>query len=170
MEYPVHLVYHSLPSTKETMIKKYGVPYAMQSEELKRKQHVSTKNNGNCNTSKFEEYVYEQLINKFGNDNIIRQYYSDVYPFNCDFYIKSLNIYIEIQGSQFHHFHPFNENNIDDINELNRLKQKNTPQYKSIIKVWTITDPLKRKIAKDNNLNFYEFYTKQEFDNWLIEV
>ena len=155
---------------KQTMIERYGVPYAMQSEELKRKQHLSAKNNGHCSTSKFEEYAYEQLINKFGKDDIIRQYYSDVYPYNCDFYIQSLNIYIEIQGSQFHHFHPFNENNIDDINELNRLKQKNTPQYESMIKVWTIIDPLKRKIAKDSNLNFYEFYTKQEFDTWLTEV
>ena len=157
----------NLPSQKETMIKKYGVPYAMQSDELKRKQHLSTKNNGHCNTSKFEEYAYKSLINKFGINNIIRQYNSKLYPFNCDFYIKSLDIYIEIQGSQFHHFHPFNENNIDDINELNRLKQKVNPQYKAIIDVWTIHDPYKRNIAKQNNLNFYEFYNSNDFDKWI---
>ena len=155
---------------KETMIKKYGVPYAMQSNELKRKQHLSAKNNGHCCTSKFEEYAYQQLIDKFGTEDIIRQYNSYLYPFNCDFYIKSLDIYIEIQGSQFHHFHPFNENDINDIIELNKLKQKTGPQYKAMIDVWTVKDPNKRNIAKEHNLNFYEFYNKNEFDVWINEL
>ena len=39
--------------------------------------------------------------------------------------------------------------------------------YKSAIKTWTITDPLKRKIAKDNNLNFIELWNIADVKNFV---
>ena len=103
------------------------------------------------------------------------QYRSELYPFNCDFYIPSIDTYIEYNGSQYHHKHPFDENNEDDIKELNRLKEleqeklktnKHT-QYTFIIYTWTDLDIRKRKIAKENNLNFIEFWSVQELKDWL---
>ena len=38
--------------------------------------------------------------------------------------------------------------------------------YKNAINVWTIRDPLKRKTAKDNGLNWLEFFTMDEFMKW----
>lgn len=47
------------------------------------------------NTSKSEEMSYVLLVERFGANDILRQYKSEEYPFACDFYIKSRNIYIE---------------------------------------------------------------------------
>ena len=36
-----------------------------------------------------------------------------------------------------------------------------------MIKIWTIKDPLKRKTAKDNKLNYIEFWNINEVKEWL---
>lgn len=73
-----------------------------------------------------------------------------------------------------HGGHPFNENNEDDINKLNYLKSldnnHNTPGnnlYNSTIYTWTIKDPFKRKVAKENNLKYFEFFNINELQNWI---
>ena len=190
----------------ETNFKKYGVKYASQLPEIKEKQKItclekygvetffkanklkdichSEKSNAKRNKtnqinsklykfSKDENNCYELLSKVF--DNVIRQYTSEEYPFNCDFYIPSLNLYIEYNGSHYHHYHPFNENNIEDINELNRLKKleeeklKTTTktQYSKIIYTWTDLDVRKRNIAKKNNLNWIEFFTLNDVKEWI---
>lgn len=50
--------------------------------------------------------------------------------------------------------------NIKNNNKLNNL-------YYSTIVTWTQYDPLKRKIAKENNLKYIEFWNLQEVQNWL---
>ena len=89
------------------------------------------------------------------------------YGFFCDFYIDDINTYIEIQGTWSHGPHPYNPNNIDDQKLLEYWKTKTSLYYKRSIKGWTIDDPLKRKIAKENNLNYLEFFNKIDFDNWI---
>ena len=71
--------------------------------DTKRKCHT-------LNTSKVEQLFREYLDNNFTND-FEYNYKSELYPFNCDFYIKSLDLYIEIQGSWTHGDHPFDKNN-----------------------------------------------------------
>jgi len=163
--------------TRQTNIKKYGGPSPTSSKEVYLKQRKSFKEkNKNFKSSKFEEYVYVKLQSKF--NNIIRNYntlleeQSNRYPYNCDFYIKDFDLFIEIQGSQFHHFHPFNSNNPNDINELKKLKRlsKHHEQYNAMITVWTLKDVEKRNVAEKNNLNFKEFYTQEEFDNWFNKI
>lgn len=69
----------------------------------------------------------------------------DRYPYHIDFYIKSLDIFIEINGHWTHNTHLFNPNDPADITELNILleKAKNNSYYKSAVKVWSETDPQK---------------------------
>lgn len=81
-----------------------------------------------------------------------------------------MNLYIEYQGTWTHGKHPFDKTNEEDIERLNIWKNKNTKFYKSAIEVWTIRDPLKRKTAKDNNLNWIEFFTMEEFLNWYKDI
>lgn len=123
------------------------------------------KKNNTFNSSKREDKIYSLLIEYF--PDVIRQYTSVLYPFNCDFYIPSLDLYIEYNGSQFHLDHPFNENDENDIQILNNLKEKSNEkhkisnksnQYDHMIFVWSISDVLKRNIAKENNLNYVEFW------------
>ena len=65
--------------------------------------------------SKSEDRVYDFLTSKFGKEDIERQYRSNSYPFSCDFYIKSLDLYIECNFGWTHGKHWFDSNNKDDI-------------------------------------------------------
>ena len=135
------------------------------SKELIDKINKTKKNNHTFNTSKSEERCYNILINKFGVDNVIRQYKSDVYPFQCDFYIKSINTYIECNFHWTHGEHLFDCNNKDDIDKLNKWKELSTTSkfYNNAISTWTIRDIKKFEYAKKNNLNYLVFYNENDF-------
>ena len=47
------------------------------------------------------------------------------------------------------------------------MERQNTKYYNSAIRTWTVTDPLKRKIAKDNNLNYIEFWNIREVEAYV---
>lgn len=173
---------------KNTCLKKYGVDnpmhsdyykhllsYILSSEEVQKKTYNTKLKNHSFNISYQEDICFELLKQKYSD--CIRQYKSDLYPYNCDFYIPSLDLYIEYNGSHYHHYHPFNENNEYDLNELNRLKEKaensnahkngKKSQYDNIIYTWTILDLKKRNIAQQNNLNYIEFWNINEVKEWI---
>lgn len=107
-----------------------------------------------------ETYCYQELIKKYGESDIIRQYKDKRYPFFCDFYIKSKDLFIECNYHWTHGRHPFDKNNSEDIKKLNtwQEKAKTSDYYKRAIEVWTIRDPLKLKYFKENNLNYQILY------------
>ena len=55
----------------------------------------------------------------------------------------------------------------DDQSELQKMINKNTDYYDIAIDTWTVRDPLKRKTAKENGLNWMEVFTNDI--NVLIE-
>lgn len=131
----------------------------MQNENILQKNFDSKKKHNSYKQSKPEELLYEYLCNRYGTDDILRQYKSDLYPYNCDFYIKSLDLYIELQGYWSHGYHPFNSNDKNDIERLNKLiSRKDKFGYAHAIDVWTVRDVNKRNIAKQNNLNYLEIF------------
>lgn len=173
---------------KNTCLKKYGVDnpmhsdyykhllsYILSSEEVQKKTYNTKLKNHSFNISYQEDICFELLKQKYSD--CIRQYKSELYPFNCDFYIPSLDLYIEYNGSHYHHYHPFDVNDDNDINELNRLKEKannsnahkngKKSQYDNIIYTWTILDLKKRNIAQQNNLNYIEFWNINEVKEWI---
>lgn len=152
------------------MINKYGVSNPSQNALIQNKKYVTMKNNHSYNISKKEEIIYNYLVNKFGSNNIIRQYKSKEYPFNCDFYIKSLDLYIEYNGHFTHGKEPFDKNNIEHLRILNKWKQKNTGYYQSAIETWTIKDVQKFKTFQKHNLNYKIFYTVDEFNQWYKTI
>lgn len=173
-----------------TLKKKYGVINISQtskwktiikgkSDEIHKKMYktLSLKCNGNLHNSKAENEIYDLLIQK--HSDTIRQYRNDLYPFACDFYIPKLNLYIEYQGffshgpinfnynGKIYNCHcPFDPNNLIHQEVIKFWKNKNTEKYNKAIYTWTISDPLKRKTAKENGLNWIEFFTMEEFMNW----
>ena len=155
---------------KQTNLERYGVEHSSQSKQIINKIYITKKKNHTFNSSKPEEYGYKLLYNKFGFCNIKRQYKSDLYPFYCDFYIKSLDLYIEFNFYWTHGKHKFDSNNKDDVNKLNDLKIKYNngehPLYKGAILTWTKSDPKKFNTAKKNNLNYLAFYNWNEFLEW----
>lgn len=54
-----------------------------------------------------ERVVEELLVFVFGNSNVCPQYTSERYPFLCDFYIKPLDLYIELNLYWTHGGHFF---------------------------------------------------------------
>ena len=173
---------------KNTCLENYGVENPMQtqyyknlissilsSNEIQEKIYNTKLLNNSFNISYQEDVCFDLLKEKYSD--CIRQYKSDLYPYNCDFYIPSLDLYIEYNGSHYHHYHPFDINDDNDINELNRLKEKaensnahkngKKSQYDNIIYTWTILDSKKRNIAQQNNLNYIEFWNINEVKEWI---
>lgn len=162
---------------RQTCIKRYGeihpmktlqmrqnASIIMQTPEIQQKIKNTKKLNNSYNRSKIER-EFEQYLD-IKQIDYITQYSSNEYPFNCDFYLPSYKLYIEIQGNWTHGKHPFNKNSKDDIAYLNILKEKvnnkvtNKKIYaEDVIQTWTIRDPNKRNIAKLHNLNYLEIFT-----------
>lgn len=150
---------------EKTILKKYGVKNASQSKELQYKKYETKKKNKTFYSSNLEEKIYSLLLNKF--KNIIRQYTTKKYPFNCDFYIQEKNLYIEIQGNWTHGYMPF-EQSEKCLKQLEKWeeKAKTSSFYKTALDVWTRRDVLKRETARKNNLNWIEFFNLDEFMTW----
>lgn len=163
---------------KETMLKKYGVDNFTKSDEYHKiikeketetvnKRNETKRKNGTFNKSKEEDISYELIKEKYSD--VIRQYKSKKYPFSCDFYIPSIDTYIECNYFWTHGFKAYTGTN-EDITKLNEWKDNNTEFYDNAIKTWTVRDVEKRKVAKDNNLNYLEFFNINELKIWLNNI
>lgn len=146
---------------KKTNIKRYGVEIPIQNKDICKKAfetHYKNQNNRDSVFSKKENEIYNYLISI--DKDTKRQYYTKEYPFHCDFYLPKFNVYIEYNGMWTHGKHPFNKDSNEDIKllEIWKKKAETSKFYKSAINIWTISDPLKRKTAKINNLNYLEIF------------
>lgn len=150
---------------RKNCLKKYGVTHEMKLSKFVDNINNVKRKNHTFNTSKSEKESYKLLKEKF--TDIKYQYKSELYPYLSDFYIPSLDLYIECNYHWTHGGHPYNQENTEDNLILEKWKQKNTEYYNNAINTWVNRDPLKRKIAKQNNLNYLEFFTILEFENWL---
>jgi len=139
---------------KETQFDKYGGYYAGTKEFLS-KQYNTKRKNHSFKISRLEDELYNILYQHF---DVKRQYKSKEYPYSCDFYIPSLNLYIEYNGSWTHGKHPYDKEK--DIGTKNILthKAEQSNFYLNALKTWTVRDPRKRETAKTNKLNYLEIF------------
>lgn len=164
---------------RQTLLDKYGVNNAALIEEgiHKRKQKqkqtnkkiIETKrNNHSFNKSNPEDGIYKLLCKTFV---VNRQYSSVDYPFACDFYLPEIDLYIEYNGTWTHGGFPF-ENNKTCLEQLERwqVKAKDSEFYKNAIETWTTRDVTKRQTAKNNKLNWIEFFGVKEFMEWYNNI
>ena len=174
--------------TKNTLLKHYGVDSYSKSKEWKehiqspeyqihRKQqeYITKKKNKSFNISKEEILCYELIKEKY--NDVVHQFKDKKrYPFNCDFYIPSLDLFIEYQVSEFLGRKPY-EGTEEDLQKIKLWKErgdeickqenKHGSRYYAMINTWTIGDVNKRNIAKQNNLNYIEFWNINEVKEWL---
>ena len=164
---------------KKTCLEKYGSEnfaktkyfkeIMKENKDIINNKIIQTKRLHNTfNTSKTEDKTYFKLISLFGISDIERQCKSELYPFACDFYIVSLDTYIECNYHWTHGKHQYNKNNIKDIITKCRWKQKTkkSKYYKLALNVWCKADVNKYNTAKKNNLNYLMFYSPKEFNDW----
>ena len=170
---------------------KYGVDNYFQSQEykdkyknedwvknIKEKEYNTKQANNSFTTSTDEDIVYNLLVEKFGADDIKRPYRSELYPYNCDFYILSKDLYVEYQGSWTHGNEPFEATNPKHKSIIEHwLKKSQEDNFKGVKKsfysqaiyVWTELDVRKRETAKVNNLNFKELWNINQVKEWLTQ-
>lgn len=160
---------------RQTLQDCYGVDNPMRKKEFVDTNWEVKKKNGNCNASQPENQMYKELVAVFGKADVKRQYNKDVrYPFYCDFYIVSQDIFIELNETWFHGEHFFNPNVKEDVEKLclwkSRLEEGRTA-YEEAIYRWTVADPLKRETAEKHGLNYLVFWDNDltDFHIWLEE-
>lgn len=109
-----------------------------------------------------EYIVFLCLTEKFGVDDVMYQYglhpYDKRYPFACDFYIKSLDLFIELNGYYGHGHHWYDGTNPDDVLRANHWLSSGKKRNEKAYKTWTIDDLEKREVAKSNSLNYLVFW------------
>lgn len=166
--------------SRETCMEKYGVPYYSQTNDFKRIQSkrmsdlkvkkqicaVRLKNH-TFKSSLPEDNLYELLCMCFDKSDIERQYISEEYPFACDFYIKSRNLYIELNASWTHGCHWYDMRSNNDVRIVNEWRGKNTAYYDNAISTWTQRDVKKRCLAGIHNLNYVVFWDEKLSDAML---
>lgn len=169
----IHNKCHSKESKekiKSTCLERYGVDCIQKTQMWKDHVNATKRKNNIFNSSKYEDNIFTALNEKF--NDIKRQYKTKEYPFNCDFYIPKLNLYIECNFHWTHGGKPFNADDIDCKQKLNTWIEKSSTSnfYKNAINTWTVRDVKKREIAKVNKLNYIEFWNKKEIESWLNSV
>lgn len=121
------------------------------------KAHETRLKNGTTRISKSENDFYRKLLMLgFNEDDIKRNYFGDGrYPFNCDFYIPSKDLFIEYQGHQTHGPAPFDKENREHLDYLDACNKKGFD-----MSTWTNRDQRKFETALRNKINLVLLYPK----------
>lgn len=136
------------------------------------KKTLSMKENNSFQFSAGEELLYSKLVDVFGVDGVKREYFSDEYPYKCDFYIEPIDTYIEYNGFWHHGGHWFDKDNLDDTMVLAEWKRKavNSPNYKKAVYTWSIRDLEKRTCAINNNIKYIVLWNIKDILNLSFET
>lgn len=159
-----------------TVIDRYDVNYIFQREDIQEMSHsqeslekiYNTKKKNNTFSSSKPEKELEVELRKLFPD-LKTQYKSEVYPFACDYYIPSLDLYIEYNGMWTHGgcFYDENDENSRNILEMWKQRSEHSTFYKNAIDGWTQRDILKLNTALENNLNYIAWFNEEQAYDWI---
>ena len=154
---------------KSTLLSKYGADNVMQLNYIKHRVDETKIHNGTYGKSSTEDVLYLKLVELFGADCVIRQYKDSRYPFCCDFYVKPLDLFIELNAFWSHGGHWYDSTSVSDLQKLNCWLSKNNVFYKCNARVWSKVDVKKRRTAAQNNLRYVVFWNNDlsDFDSWV---
>lgn len=143
---------------QETLQERYDVENPMELASVRKKVVESKAANGTFNSSDAEERLHEMLVDRFGDTDVVRQYASDAYPYACDFYIRSRDLYIELNGTWTHGGHWYRPGSDGGAVAKWWEKAGENPYYVSAASTWTIADMAKRAAARMAGLNYVVFW------------
>lgn len=139
-------------------------------KKAKDKEIETKRRNGTLNSSSQEDEVYKTLCKIFNKKDVLREYSdNNRYPFHCDFYIKSKDLFIECNFHWSHGEHWFDKNSAEDLQILQEWKNKNSQFYNNATETWTKRDVIKRETAIKNKINYLVFWSINEFKNFNLE-
>ena len=167
--------YRNWEKHRQTCMEKYGVECWQKTLAFKQmlqekhdiiqnKKYKTQKINHTFNTSKLELESYN-IIKSIFTDVVYQYKDKDRYPFMCDFYIPSLDLFIECNYHWTHGGKLF-EGTEQDNKIVELWKSKNTKYYNNAIQTWTIRDIKKYEYALKNKLNYLLFYNIDELKKW----
>lgn len=164
-------------------LEKYGIEHIWQREDVKEKsKKTKLQRYGNptytnrekaFKTIKENGWYASRLEDRYINDlrkiypDIIRRYKSSKYPFECDFYVPSIDLYIEFNCFWMHGGHWFDENDYNDQMTLNYWESKNTKQHQYAIYIWTKRDIIKKTVAENHQLNYLVFWSENNIKHFI---
>ncbi len=169
---------------KQTCKERLGVCWPSQNQEVKEKlsnihksmecqlkTNETKRKNKTFNSSHQEQELFDYIKERF--QDVKLQYNMDErYPFNCDFYIPELDLFIEFNGTWTHGKHAYNCKSKEDnsILDIWKEKAKTSKFYSNAIDTWTIRDVNKRNKAKENNLNYKEVWNLEEAKKFVDNI
>lgn len=148
----------------------------VQTKEVQQRISDTKRRNNSFHISSWEAMLTEKLSNLF--PDLKTQYKDKRYPFHCDFYIPSLDLFIECNFHWTHGRRPFNPNNEKDMEQLRHWEELGRSAtsvrdkgqyYKNAITTWTDLDVRKRTIAEQNGLSYLVFYFLKDAIKWVEE-
>lgn len=155
---------------RQTNLSRYGVVSAMQLPDQREATSVrmsdpayqaqisaAWQRNGTSVTSGPEEELHGLLVGIFGDEDVIRQYRDDRYPWSVDFYIRSRDLFIELNGTWTHGGRWY-EGSAADQRQIDRWTGKNTAYFDNALYNWTVRDVAKRDTAAASKLNYVVFW------------
>jgi len=118
------------------------------------------------NSSNEENNLSSLLKNSF---NIIKRNYNKDkrYPFLCDFYIPSEDLFIEYNGWWMHGREWYDGRKTISRNRIKEWSKKDSPQYKNSIETYAVKDVFKRQTARQNKLNYVVLWDTKDIDKWF---
>lgn len=168
---------------KQAFIEHYGVDHFWKSteskahmlkinEQRKIKEFETKRRNNSFKSSKAEQRCLIALQSKFGVENVLTQHFSKKYPFRVDFFIKNLELFIELNAFWMHGGKFFDPTNSGDLEVLENWKAKAETNngYKQAIETWTIRDLKKSEIAIANQLHYLVFWSEKELVKWVDAI
>lgn len=161
---------------RRTCMERYGVEYYTQSDEWQaRKDAIFAKRLKTMKAvedydpfhhSFCENALYELLVERFGADDVEREYDTDPrYPWRCDFYIKSRDLFIELNAAWTHGGHWFGDQEGDEARlSVWRELAEGSDYYRNAVHVWSEADVEKRERARAEGLNYLTFWSSDLAD------
>lgn len=114
--------------------------------------------------SSHEAYVYAALLTRFDSDDILYRYgihpLDGRYPHNCDFYIRSLDLFIELHCSFAHGPHWFDASNPADVSRQRDLLAQCSRRCSVALDMWCRKDLLKREDARRSGIRYLVFWDR----------
>lgn len=177
-----------IPKAQQTNIDKYGVrSYSqtdafrehmsdlMLSDDMRGHLRQARLENDTYMRSEAEEHIADWLRSQYGDDDVFVQYEDERYPYPCDVYVKSRDLFIEVNGYGQHGCHWYDASSEHDrqrVSDWIAASQGDHDWYEKAVTCWTVDDVKKRAAARQSNLNYVVFWdasrgVSHDFELWV---
>lgn len=125
----------------------------MRDPQVQARIREAKKERGAFVTSHAERRLHEMLLAEFGEKDVRTQHHDPRYPYACDFYIPSRDLFVELNGFWMHGGRWYDQTeNLDQIRFLGAGGRSEI--YSVADKTWRERDVAKRAAARKSGLNY----------------